>query len=259
MPKKPKIDHPVRQVRTCLGHTQPSFAKLVGCSAITIQRIENGSLKLSPKLAHTIAEATNADPLTLLQGPGRAVLDRMGKAYSKDSLKFLQNVLPMTERELAYYTQELERYLHLLLIASSRAGKFKTYGVNDALQNAFEKIAADFDLRSSIQSFLVERGHVDKHKYQVSDLRKFPDYARILGFKDKKSYKPDMVIEFTIPRGWIENYELKATPVLPHGADMKLRGDALYIIDSNRPIPPEVKEAVAQAAYWKIEHFKPLT
>ena len=38
--------HPVRQVRTCLGYSQPAFAKLVGCSAIAIQRIENGTLKL---------------------------------------------------------------------------------------------------------------------------------------------------------------------------------------------------------------------
>lgn len=62
MPKKPRMNHPVRQMRTCLGHTQATFAKLVGCSAIAIQRIENGSLRLSPKLAHTIAEATDADP-----------------------------------------------------------------------------------------------------------------------------------------------------------------------------------------------------
>ncbi|MEQ2010094.1 MAG: helix-turn-helix transcriptional regulator, partial [Limisphaerales bacterium] len=78
MPKPPKINHPVRQVRMCLGHTQASFAKLVGCSAIAIQRIENGSLKLSLKLAHAIAEATCADPKSLLSGPGSTALDALG-------------------------------------------------------------------------------------------------------------------------------------------------------------------------------------
>lgn len=255
MPKKPKIDHPVRQVRTCLGHTQPSFAKLVGCSAIAIQRIENGSLKLSPKLAHSIAEATNADPFTLLKGPGTPVLDRLGKAYSKGSYNFYRDVVPMTDNELAHYMHTLRRYLQLLLLASNRGGRFKTYGVNAALQDAFEKIAADFDLKPGIESVLFENGRFDKHKYRVSDLRKFPEYARILGFKDKKRYKPGKVVEFTIPRGWIQNYELNVRPVLPPGADMQLRGNATYLMDADRPIPPEIKEAVAQAEYWIIESF----
>ena len=89
----------------------------------------------------------------------------------------------------------------------------------------------------------------------VSDLRKFPEYARILGFKDKKTYKAEKVIEFTIPQGWIQNYLLRAKPVLPHGADMKLR-DAHYVLDFDRPIPPEIKEAVDQAEYWEIVSFE---
>ena len=255
MPKKPRILHPVRQVRNCVKLTQPQFAKLVGCSAIAIQRVENGSLKLSPKLAHTVAEATNADPATLLQGPGATVLDRMDHPYSKDSLQFLKDVMPMTDKELQYYLQTHVRYLKLLLIGSERGGKFKAYGVIAAIQDAFQKIAKDFNLTPSIERFLIEKSSFEKRKYRVEDLRKFPAYARLLGFKDKRSCKPETVIAFTIPKGWIQAYTLRESPVLPHGADRKLR-DAEYIMDEDRPIPPEVREAISEALYWKIETFE---
>ena len=255
MPKKPQIDHPLRQVRSCLDLTQSSFAKLVGCSTITIQRIENGTLKLSTKTAYAIAEATGADPATLLQGAGAQALDRMGQPYSKASLEFMKSVLLMTDDELRYHLHSLVRYTELLLIASNRAGKFKTHGVNAAIQESFQKIADDFDLLPSINAFLIEKGAFDKRKYLVADLRKFPAYARILGFQDKRSYQPTTLIEFTIPKGWMRDYILVATPVLPHGADRKLR-DAEYFFDDERPIPPEVKEALAEATHWRIESFQ---
>jgi hypothetical protein len=96
---------------------------------------------------------------------------------------------------------------------------------------------------------------VDKRIYRVSDLRKFPEYARILKFKDNKRYKPGKLIPFTFSRGWMRNFYLVERPVLPPGADMKLR-DAHYILDDERPIPEAVKEAVSQALYWEIKEFR---
>ncbi|MBM3877033.1 MAG: helix-turn-helix transcriptional regulator [Verrucomicrobia bacterium] len=258
MPKPPKIIHPVRQVRKCLGHTQASFAKLVGCSAIAIQRIENGSLKLSPKLAHAIAEATKADPKILLKGPGTTALDAMGQCYSKESFQHLDGVVPMTDKELQHYLNSLIGFLELLLIASHRAGKVKTHAVNAAVQNAFQKIADDFNLLPGIEGFLKEQGSVRHRRYRVGDLRKFPDYARLIGFQDQRRYRPDKVIEFIIPHGWMDHYYLDESAVLPPGADLKLRPNTSYFLDTRRHIPEVVKEAIAKALYWKIESFTPV-
>jgi hypothetical protein len=127
--------------------------------------------------------------------------------------------------------------------------------VNGAIQESFQEIAKDFNLEKAIHNFLIEQGRVDKRIYRVSDLRKFSEYARILGFKDNKRYKPDKRISFTFSRGWMRNYYLMENPVLPHGADMKLR-DAKYIFDDERPIPDIVKEAISQALYWEIKEFR---
>lgn len=51
------------------------------------------------------------------------------------------------------------------------------------------------------------------------------------------------------------NYLLHEKAILPHGADRKLR-DAEYILDSERPIPPAVKEVMEQALYWEIIEFR---
>jgi hypothetical protein len=60
---------------------------------------------------------------------------------------------------------------------------------------------------------------------------------------------------FNIHRERVYDYVLSEKPVLPHGADMKMR-DATYFLDSERYIPPEVKEALAQALYWEILEFR---
>ncbi len=67
MPRKPRLTHPLRDVRHCLNMTQPAFAKFIGCSAITVQRIENRTLKMSDKIADRILEATGVNPVDYAQ------------------------------------------------------------------------------------------------------------------------------------------------------------------------------------------------
>jgi len=256
MPRKPRFSHPVRQVRTCLGHSQQSFAKLVGCSSITVQRIENGNLKLSKKLAYKISEATAANARSLLSRGSASAMDMGGEPYSKASLEFLKNVLPITEDELRFYLHKLVNYLELLLIASNRAGKFKTYGVNAAVQESFSKIAEDFSLEESIRQFLIEQRSVTKRIYRVCDLRKYPEFARLIGYQDNRKFSPKKLVAFEIPKGWMKHYTLHEIPILPHGADHKLNPNAKYILDEERPIPPEIKEAIDQALFWEIKDFQ---
>ena len=255
MPRKPRFVHPVRQVRTCLGHSQPAFAKLVGCSAVAVQRIENGTLQLSAKLANAILEATGADPVSLLAGKDAKALDMSGKEYTKEAYQFYKSVLPCDEKESQTLLMAVFRQFQLLFYASNLGGKYRTYAVNGALQSALAKLADDFNLKQSIHNLLIENGHVAKRIYRVSDLRKFSEYARAIGYKDNKRYKPDKLIAFNRPRGWIVEYLLHEKAVLPHGANRKLR-DANYIMDDERPIPPIVQEAIDQALYWEIIEFR---
>lgn len=257
MPRKPKLNHPVRQVRTCLGYTQAAFAKQIGCSAIAVQRIENGTLPLSRRLAYAIMEATGANPASLLAGPNAEAQDMFGCEFTKEALDSYRRVAPCDEKEMKFLLMKIFHQLQLLYVVANRTAKFRTYVINDALQRTLLALANDFDLTKSINRFLIENGRVDKRNYRVSDLRKFPGYAQILGYKDTKRTKPDKIVSFVLPKGWIRDYFVHEKPVLPHGADMKLRPNATYILDDERFIPPEVQEAVDQALYWEILDFRP--
>ena len=180
----------------------------------------------------------------------------MGGEYTNRAYSSYRHRLPCDEKELQILLISIFHQLQLLYCASNRGGKFKTYVINSALQRALLNLAEDFDLTKSIHTLLLEQGQFDKRHYRVSDLRRFSEYARILGFKDNKRYKPDKLIPFNRPRGWLVGYYFLEKPVLPHGADMKLQ-NAKYMLDSKRYIPPEIEEALDQAEYWQITEFRP--
>jgi DNA-binding XRE family transcriptional regulator len=260
MPRKPRVSHPLRELRHCFDMTQPMFANFVGCSAITIQRIENRTLKMSHSLADKILEATGVNPREL--AAGRKAVDANGNVYTKKSYEDYKKWIESSHYSKEYYHNHLARYVGLLLISSERAGKARLHSVNAALQNAFAKTAEDFDLKNGIIGFLIENGHVRKRAYLVRDLRKFPEYARRLAFKDNKRFKPAKKIQFDIPVGWLDDFDrLVEHPMFPKDIEKKLAGKR-YIIDFNRPIPntPEFKdlnEALPKLLYWKITKFVP--
>ena len=252
MPKRPRFIHPARQVRTCLAHTQASFAKLLGCSTITIQRIENGSLRLSEKLANTMLEATGANPTALLKGKA---LDMDGKPFTKESSDNFKALVSCVDNR-QHYRQMLFSWIELILIASERAGQSKTDAVVVNIQTFLKKLAVDFNLDKNIKGFLVERGSIKKRSYRVSDLRKFPAYAKIIGFKDNKRFKPQKILAFEMPAGWIHDFALlNEHPILPRELEKKYR-DKTYLLDFERPLPKDIQEDVSKALYWRIDKFR---
>jgi DNA-binding XRE family transcriptional regulator len=251
MPKRPRFIHPVRQVRTCLAHTQASFAKLLGCAAITIQRIENGPLRLSEKLANTILETTGANPTALLKGKA---LDRDGKPFTKESSEKYKALASCVDSR-QHHRQTLFSWIELLLIASERAGQSKMDAVVANIQIFLKKLAVDFNLDKNIKGFLVEHGSVRKRSYRVSDLRKFPAYAKIIGYTDNKRFKPEKILAFEIPTGWIHDFAaLDECPVLPKDLEKKYRGK-IRIIGFDRPLSKEIQEDFSKALFWKIRKF----
>ena len=260
MPRKPRVTHPLREIRRVHNMTQPAFAKFVGCSAITIQRIENRTLRMSEKLADRILEATGANPVELRAG--RKAVDTFNRPYTKESYQLYQSYLQESRHDLSYYMGHLAHWIQLLLIASQRSGQDKLQQVFAAVQRFLAKTAEEFDLKKNIHGFLIEKAQVLKRKYLVSDLRKFPEYARIIGFKDNKRFKPSKVIDFAIPFGWIVEFSrLHEKVIFPPEINRKL-GKKNFIVDTSRPIPDtpefkELKEALPHALYWRIKKFWP--
>src|ERR1700736_4809683 len=84
MPRPPSHSHPLREIRMRLGLSQVELAKRVGCKAVTIKKIESGSLKPGKGLARNLAAETDTFP-HMLFGPPNRVTDTVGRPLTMES------------------------------------------------------------------------------------------------------------------------------------------------------------------------------
>ncbi|MCX6904154.1 MAG: helix-turn-helix transcriptional regulator, partial [Verrucomicrobia bacterium] len=144
MPRKPRFIHPLRQLRACLGLTQTAFARLIGCSAPAIQRIENGTMPMSHRIAQNILQATGANPTELRAGRKGKALDIFGNPYTKEYYDFYNSQVPCSDETGQEYLCHLSRWIRLLLLASIRVGGPRTHALFFTLQELLEETARNF-------------------------------------------------------------------------------------------------------------------
>jgi hypothetical protein len=202
-------------------------------------------------------EATGAHPKPLLAGANAIALDMDGEPYSKKFYEFWKDFVPATNNEIHFLAQKIISYSHLLLIASQQGTKFKTRAVFEEIVESLQSVADDFGLEASIHDYLVETGQVVRRNYRVEDLRKFPEFARLIGYKDDKRRRPEKLFSHTRTRGWIPKFYLHESPVLPPEESMKLPTDVDYVLDGERPIPEKLSHILDRALYWEIKEFSP--
>jgi DNA-binding XRE family transcriptional regulator len=79
------LRHSLAQLRVALGNlTQKEMGELAGVKRVTIQAIELGKLKLSPRLAHKISRATGANYGWLMDGdPSKPPINHAGRPYTE--------------------------------------------------------------------------------------------------------------------------------------------------------------------------------
>lgn len=237
-----------------MERTQNEFATLVGCSGITIQRIENGTLPLSRSLANRILQATGASPRSLLNN--KTALDLKGRPYTKEFYDIFTNPPLDPEANFAHYADTASVWTTVLLAAAHRSPRRKLTAVFVALADSLQELADDFDLKDHIQGLLKEHGSVRIRRYLVRDLRRFPEYARSLPWTDSKEAKPDEQVRFEIPDGWITPRGLVVeTPVLPKDAPKEYREND-YQLDMNRPMSKELRDYLNKTEMlWRIRGF----
>jgi transcriptional regulator with XRE-family HTH domain len=81
----------LRHLRTFLGKQQREMAVIAGCSRHTVESIEQGRLKLSPRLANEIAQVTGIDSSWLLANDETLpMVTRAGAAYSVKAFELAQ-------------------------------------------------------------------------------------------------------------------------------------------------------------------------
>jgi transcriptional regulator with XRE-family HTH domain len=100
-----------------IGVSQSEFATLVGCSAHTIQAIENGRLRVSHALEARIFVETGASTHEIIKGRRGKPIDQNGQPYSSD---FYQS---WKTRKKSYDRSSALRDFEALLADAARCGK----------------------------------------------------------------------------------------------------------------------------------------
>src|SRR5262245_12587397 len=86
MPRPVRVRSAIRDLRAVIGKTQREFALSIGISPIALNRIENGTLALSRRVARKIVYETAIDP-RCLNGKLRTLRNVRGEVYTKEFYK----------------------------------------------------------------------------------------------------------------------------------------------------------------------------
>jgi transcriptional regulator with XRE-family HTH domain len=154
MPRPATTNHPLRQVREILGITQIELAKRVGCSPVTIKKIENRKLIPGEKLIRRLAAETDVHSHILLD-PEARLTDRQGKPLSREAHeeKVMLGRL-ISAKKVSFFVRMFSMMIEALLDASLEPAQPKIHHVFNALCDTLNELKADFDLDAEVEKIL---------------------------------------------------------------------------------------------------------
>ena len=167
MPIPPKFIHPLRTVRAAMGKkSQAALASLVGVSAVTIKKIEQGDLEMSMSLSMRIMAATGANPLSVRDKNGTPK-DIWGDPYDADSfLAYLRSNVGKASgtdfEDEKYYQDTLFRMsCQLEWIVQAAAQRRRLPAIEFAWQAWLYQASSDFHLLETFLKLASEIGEND--------------------------------------------------------------------------------------------------
>lgn len=199
MRKTSKRNLTLPKLREVLGVTQSEFAALVGISLDTIKSIESGRQRLSDKLAHRIVLVTGVHALSLLDNSG-VLLNSQEDRYTRQDYDFWRETInPSSESVARQKFKEIKDWIEVVFLAAAKPRnklKNRLPSVYTSLVNWLDETRTTFKLAGEIDEILRRREPIQKVRYNVGDLRKYPQLAAAWEFEDSKKLRADEIITF---------------------------------------------------------------
>jgi DNA-binding XRE family transcriptional regulator len=154
MPRPPSKSHPLREIRNVLGLSQVELARRVGCKAITIKKIEAGTLQPGDRLAKKLAAETDTYPHMLLD-PAARITDTAGRPLTIESHREkIDRTRRTSQKQVDYFVKLFSMMIQALFDASLESPKPKIYHVLNALMDSIDDIKNDFGLIGEVEQIL---------------------------------------------------------------------------------------------------------
>ena len=172
MPRPPKSYHPLREIRAAAGGlSQTAFAELVGVSMPTIQAIEGGKLRLTPKLAARITEVTGASETELLKGSQGKARTLEGTKYTAAAYQAWETTRQRRSKP-QHHTPALLQWCEWLLQAAQTSGDAALMKARTQLIESMEKIRVSLGLEDTVNSELLPFQSVETYSAEVSQWKR---------------------------------------------------------------------------------------
>ena len=160
MPRPPTHRHVLRDLRETIKMTQAALAEAVGVSTVAVNRIENGSLRLSAPVALRISLATGLSMRELMRGKNGRLVDASGEPYTDTTFKrWRTGPRSVSEDSAPPDATNLQWWIEMLLRAAARKHGGRGYQpVRFSLIQAIDAVCTEFKLGKVVESVLVEHG-----------------------------------------------------------------------------------------------------
>jgi transcriptional regulator with XRE-family HTH domain len=221
MPKKSKIETPLRKLREITGKSQEAFARVLGCSLSAIKQIERGDYsKFSDSLIMSLTNVFGVSPDSMLPPSTQPTECFGGKPYTKE---FFEDWWKNGAGQINHHTLEqkstMVRDLKMVLAAAMRVPGRAFGGVFTSYYNWLTKLMDNCQLWPHYEAELNER--MGRAKKTTNPLHADLEFGRL--FRQNKSKFIQEAFESevrptTLMRSWWErrNRDLKKElPIKP--------------------------------------------
>jgi transcriptional regulator with XRE-family HTH domain len=236
MPKKPKIEYPLRKLRLITGKSQGEFARLLGCSPSTIKQIEAGNhSKLNVPLLINLAAVFAVNPESIFPPSSEPkVMD--GKPYTKEFFEeWWKNGPKIAKPDLLSNKECMVRDLEMVLAAAMRAPGMVFYGVHTSFYIWLIDLMNDGQFWPHHEAELKER--FEKAKNCPNKFESDWEMARL--FREDKSKFLQGVFES----------DLRETTLVKMSKEKK-KGDLEKELPDNLDELPKTEKLKAQAGFF---------
>ena len=158
MPRPVTHAHVLRDLRNTIKLTQSQLAQRLGIARITVNKIENGKIKLPPALAARIHILTGISLEELGKGSEGRLVDHFGNPYSAERFVWWQKKFRKPSKEdSSSRARNLRFWIWILLQAAARQREGVAYrSVVMALNESLNAIRRDFRLVEAADTILSE-------------------------------------------------------------------------------------------------------
>ena len=179
--------HPLRVVREVTKLSQAAFGRMVGCTAETIEKMENGKLEIGESMHERIRMATGV--LTVKSKTDKP-LDYAGEPFTQTTYAEWREYLRGTESQNSkFWLKEMQSRLDVIFEAASRPSVEKVQMLYANLEEWLCKTAEKLSLKASIEKVLEERKEEESKILSYGEWRKNKVLAILWGFMDDKEKK----------------------------------------------------------------------